>query len=163
CTGVDACESCVESHCDSQAQACYGSGYKSGNFSGPCAPFITCVSQCNCGDTTCQSGCFGKLTNDCQSCGMTFSNCEMSSGCARPTCTGGTTTPDAPAAPHADAPPGGGGAPDASASGGTECSMLAACCPKLPAQEQPACNQVVGAGNEQACQLTLQTFGAACH
>src|SRR5215467_13900780 len=66
CTGVDTFESCLESHCDSQAKACYGSGYKSGNFSGPCGPFISCISQCNCGDTTCQSGCLGKLTNDCQ-------------------------------------------------------------------------------------------------
>jgi hypothetical protein len=166
CTGVDTFETCVESHCDSQAQACFGSGYKSGNFGGSCGGFIGCTTKCACGDTTCQSGCLAQLTSDCTSCSQTFSSCEMSSGCAQPVCTGGSTPdapvfvfPDAPQGPHADAPPGGGGA-DAPPTG-TECTMLAACCPNLPAQEQPTCNQVVALGNEQACQASFTAFG--CH
>ena len=170
CTGVDAFESCVESHCDSQAQACYGSGYKSGSYGGPCGGFLGCVTKCACGDTSCQSGCLSQLTSDCSTCSQTFSSCQQSSGCAQPVCTGGSSTPDgplfsfpdAPVGPHADAPPGGGGGADAPA-GGSECSLLAACCPKLPSAEQPVCTQVAGAGNEQACQITLTTFGAACN
>lgn len=168
CTGVDTYESCVESHCDSQAQACFGSGYKSGNFSGPCGGFIGCVSSCACGDTACQTGCISQLTNDCTSCSQTFSTCETSSGCAMPVCTGGATAdapifsfPDAPTGPHADAPPGGGGADAPPTSG--DCATLAICCPKLPAEEQSTCNQIVGAANEQACQLTLTALGAACN
>ncbi len=169
CTGVDTFETCVESHCDSQAQACFGSGYKSGSYGGSCGAFIGCTSKCSCGDMACQSACLGQLTNDCSTCSQTFSTCEESSGCARPVCTGGSTPdgplfsfPDAPSGPHADAPPGGGGTADAP-SGSNECTLLAACCPKLPSAEQPACTQVAGAGNEQACQLTLSAFGAACN
>jgi hypothetical protein len=51
-------------------------------------------------------------------------------------------------------PEGGLGLFDSGAATGA-CATLAACCPKLPAQDQTACTFVSGFNNQSACQTAL--------
>jgi hypothetical protein len=78
---------CVESKCGSAFQECYGSGYKSGSFSGPCGTWIGCYAKCNC-DKTCQSAC-GLPPAECNTCLSTkVTPCVLGAACTYPMCNG---------------------------------------------------------------------------
>jgi hypothetical protein len=57
-TQSDACNTCLAAHCASQADAAFGSGWQSGDFSGgACGSYVGCAEGCACGDTSCLSKC----------------------------------------------------------------------------------------------------------
>jgi hypothetical protein len=78
-----ACTSCEESMCVSEATAAYGSGYTSGDFSGgACASLINCIAGCQCTDSACFQNCTASMecTNALQA-GESCSNQKCSSHC----------------------------------------------------------------------------------
>jgi hypothetical protein len=122
--GSGACASCLQAKCDSQNQACLGSDYKNGNFSGPCGPLVACTCKCASSDVQCLSGCYGKNTPACMTCSQastacTQQNCSTECGTAQ-----GTGTADMAMPLSAN------------------CAALAACCaqPTFPAAQQAGCS-----------------------
>jgi hypothetical protein len=162
---------CLISKCDAQFQACYGSGYKSGSFSGACGPYLTCISKCGCTDMACKSAC--TITPDCQTCitGM-LAGCALSSGCTLPVCTGTGTGGTAGAGTGGTAGAGTGGAGGAgtggaggSGGGGTGCAALSTCCAafadagaKMACQQALAEFQMLGAQGDQACTQAVSLY-----
>jgi hypothetical protein len=132
---------CIQGKCDSAFTACYGAGYKTGSFSGPCGTLITCQSKCGCNDSACRAAC-GQPSAECQTCGVSLGTCVASSGCTFPTC----------------------GGADAGGGGGTTCADLKKCCDSIADAAQKAqCNmfyeQVKGV--EQACAGSLNIYRAS--
>jgi len=117
CTGTSEYESCVIKACDAKIVACWGSGYQSGSFSGPCADVMNCMLACPCDAnySSCQQTCAMKMMSNtaCQTCSLEVSTCMQGSGCKQPVCTG--TGVDQGSLQK-----------DGGVSGG--CATLAACC-----------------------------------
>ncbi len=91
CTGGEQYEQCLMAKCDNQYQQCLGPSYKAGAYSGPCAAAMNCLLGCACGDLNCELGCQTKYTDECESCSEAADDCEKSSGCQQPVCSGGTS------------------------------------------------------------------------
>jgi hypothetical protein len=136
-----ACASCLQAHCATETNGCYGAGWQSGNFSGGgCSELVTCSAACACGDTSCQGACVPKVTAACTTCSSAVSSCQ-SSHCSTEcstTTSGGAGT--------------GGGVAGAGATSAT-CADLAKCCAStsLPAQSMSGCTQVVQSKNDSVC------------
>jgi hypothetical protein len=79
-----ACTSCVESMCASEATNAYGSGFASGNYGGgACGSYVSCIAGCACNDTSCLGKC-GAPSQTCQTAlqaGETCSDQKCSSPC----------------------------------------------------------------------------------
>jgi hypothetical protein len=80
---LDGYSACFATACDPTFQMCYGPGYKSGQYSGPCGTYETCASKCACNDTACTSAC-GTTPTDCTSCLAGLLSCAFS--CPLPAC-----------------------------------------------------------------------------
>ena len=120
--------SCMTSKCDAQFSACYGSGYKDGSFGGTCGDYITCVTACECNDTTCMQKC-PIPGDDCASCVEKLSTCMEQ--CPEPACMKGDGTGD-----------------------GKSCTELEDCCAaKEDEEERSACEQALelAGGNDVSC------------
>lgn len=113
-------DECFATACDSKFAECYGAGWKSGTYAGPCGTYIACFNACGCGDTECFTKC-PDPSAECSDCRIRSSSC--SDGCTLPKC--GT----------------------ASTSGGTACADLAACCAKI---ESPSFKQNCDQSKETA-------------
>lgn len=113
-------DECFATACDSKFAECYGAGWKSGTYAGPCGTYIACFNACGCGDTACFTKC-PDPSAECSDCRIRSSSC--SDGCKLPTC--GT----------------------ASTSGGTACADLATCCAKI---ESPSFKQNCDQSKETA-------------
>lgn len=81
---LDAYSSCFTTACDATFQMCYGPGFKSGQFSGPCGTYEACTSKCACTDSACVSAC-GTQPADCTSC-LVGGLLTCSASCTRPAC-----------------------------------------------------------------------------
>lgn len=79
---------CLLDECEAGFKKCYGDGFMSGNFGGPCGTFMACVQKCGCGDTEC----FATCTPDdaCQSCVQETGTCGES--CTEPACASAGTS-----------------------------------------------------------------------
>jgi hypothetical protein len=146
---------CLFSKCDAAFTACYGSGYKSGTFSGPCSTYITCLSKCGCSDSACRTAC-GQPSAECISCETMIGTCVLSAGCMYPTCTGAAGADGAAGA-------GGAGGAGGTGGGGSGCAGLTACCNAMTMAAQKAqCLQAVSGlmSNDQACSSLLAVYRA---
>jgi hypothetical protein len=136
---------CLTSACDSKYTECFGAGYKTGTFSGPCGTYLTCVNACACNDTACTSKC--TAPSACTTCLQGIGSCSAT--CTAPACaTGGSS----------------GGT-----SGGTgakkSCADLQACCAKITdATKKSQCDQTYNAvkSSEDSCNSIYSTFAADC-
>jgi hypothetical protein len=48
---------CTADACQAGFEACYGAGFRSGEYTGACKPFIDCARRCDCYDTDCVLAC----------------------------------------------------------------------------------------------------------
>jgi hypothetical protein len=137
---------CVTSKCSSQYSQCYGSGWQSGSYSGPCGTYLTCVSACGCTDTACYGKC--TATTECSTCLQGVGNC--SAGCTLPACyTAGSS----------------GGTSGSSGSAAHTCADLTTCCGKIAdATMKSSCESAVSgaAGNDATCNSFYPAFGPSC-
>jgi hypothetical protein len=77
---------CLETACATEYMACYGAGYKSGNYGGPCGTYAQCYAACGCNPpSSCTSAC-GAATQDCTACLSTLGACVAPAACSRPAC-----------------------------------------------------------------------------
>lgn len=91
---VDTYEQCVMNACDAEMKQCFGSGYRSGSYGGPCGSWLTCSAKCACNDNACEQKC--QPENACMDCIAGTSKCTESAKCTRPACmTGGGSKSDA--------------------------------------------------------------------
>lgn len=104
---------CLTDKCDTGYKKCYGDGYKSGTFSGPCGTWMACVQKCDCNDTSCILAC--KPDEACQACSTEISTCGDS--CTEPECSKQ-------------------GVPDGGNNANATCADLQACCDSMAAGEQ---------------------------
>jgi hypothetical protein len=146
-------EQCLINKCDADYAACFGAGYKSGAFGGPCGPYVQCVLACPCDSNhaTCEQNCFPKATSECMTCGQTVDTCENNSGCVDP-CAGSGGGGQGGSGQGGS----GQGGTGLGGTGGTgttvTCAQLKDCCAKLPAgQAQTGCLALANAGNEANC------------
>lgn len=102
---------CLADKCEAGWKKCYGDGFMSGSFSGPCGTYMECVQKCDCADTNCVIAC--KPDEACQTCATEIVGCGDS--CTEPECA--KTTPDA-------------------GSKNATCADLTACCDSMAAGEQ---------------------------
>lgn len=163
---LDTYDNCIIGQCGSTLATCYGSGYQSGSFSGPCGTYGSCASKCACTDTACKTAC-GQPSSDCQSCLTPFTACILSSSCTIPAClfsgggSGGTSG-------GAGGRTGGAGGFTGSLGGTTgttgTCADLLACCNAASATVKAACmngyNSVVSSG-DAACGGVLSGIKAS--
>jgi len=151
---------CIMSKCDSAFQTCYGAGYKSGNFSGPCQSWIACYAKCACNDMACRNAC-GFPMGECLTCATMTGSCVSSSGCMAPVCTGSGTGGSG----------GGGGASGTGGAGGGgggsgTCADLMKCCASMTnAQLKMACDAQYNAlksqaGGDSACGMLAAQYKA---
>jgi hypothetical protein len=148
CTGTAEYESCVIYKCDVEFTTCYGSGYQSGTFSGPCAAVLQCMATCKCDATyqACATGCASKLTAACQTCAPDVGTCVAESGCKPPVCTGSGT---------------GTGTGTGSGSGSGNCSTLATCCATIKESLKEPCDLIVSQGDETVCSQAYASWNTA--
>jgi hypothetical protein len=148
---------CIFSKCDSQYQACFGAGYKSGSFGGTCQAYIACFSKCGCGDNACRAACPAP-TGECQTCLTQLGTCTIGAGCTPPTCGGGGA--------GGGGGGGGGGAGGGGGGGSGTCADLMKCCASATnASIKQACeaqyNALKGqAGSDMACGLIAGQYKA---
>ena len=169
CTGEAAYAACSMNACGAQYQACFGSNYASGNFTGgACAGFMTCELQCPCDSTaqTCEMNCSTQYLVTaagvtCAACLETLSACVTAAKtpptgtgtCAPPVC---TTTP-APTSTATST------ATSISTATGTNCLALQACCATIPVALASACQASLtnAAGVDTTCALIVSGFKQA--
>lgn len=161
CTGTAEYETCINGACNSDFVACYGAGYKTGSFSGPCADYVNCTMACACDAnySSCSQACVSKMTSDCQSCAMKLGTCVQGASCTKPVCTGGGT------GGSAGNPGTGGGGGSAGSTGGTieTCADLAACCAKVSEPNaKSACDTIVGQAIEENCKAAGAGYAQLC-
>jgi len=120
CAAQDSYYSCLAGKCDAQAKTCFGASYASGTFAGACQALITCTMACPCDDTgpLCLAACYGSITSDCTTCVGAIQACQS----AAATCVPATCTNDSGTAAKNDS---------GTATGGPNCTALAACCPAM--------------------------------
>lgn len=144
---------CIQSKCDSVYSMCYGAGYKTGSFSGPCGTYITCSNACDCTDTACRSKC--TLDPTCTSCISMFSSC--SEGCTIPACaTSGGTSGTSGGTSGAS-----GGTSGTSGTTGKTCADFAACCAAKTGTAQTQCNQAydaIKANGDATCNAAYSSY-----
>ena len=75
-TASSACSTCEQANCTAELSAAFGSGFTTGTPGGACAAYMECTRACACGDTSCYSGCQGKIDASCQSAVTAVSACE---------------------------------------------------------------------------------------
>ena len=172
---IDTYDNCLLGQCGSQLSTCYGSGYQSGNFSGPCASNGSCISKCSCGDSACNTAC-GQPSSTCVSCLSSVASCFLASTCTQPAClsAGGTGGTSGGTGGHVGGLGGssGGGIGGFTGSlggftgtGSGTCADLAACCNATMASLKTTCqaeyNSAVGSGDAMCgtvLSLIKQTF-----
>lgn len=86
CPGQDAYDTCQQNACGAKYEACLGSGYLTGSFSGPCQSTMECLLSCSCDDSACSLACFQNASTACADCMEAASDCEERSGCVEPAC-----------------------------------------------------------------------------
>jgi len=131
---------CLMDKCDTSYKKCYGDGYKSGSFSGPCGTFITCLQKCDCTDTQCILAC--KPDEACSTCSE-----EMQ------TCAGSCTEPECSKIGN-----------DAGDTANATCADLQACCDSVADPDQKeGCQQAKDAANDDdaACSSYYSAFKTA--
>ena len=122
---------CVGNACAAGYAQCFGAGYKSGSYSGPCGSYISCAQACACDDSACSKACAKKLDSACVTCVGQFEDCDNS--CPKPECMTASSS-------------------SSSSSSGTTtvaktCADLQACCRALSGSDQTSCNSLVTAAN----------------
>lgn len=135
---------CINDKCGAKFAECYGPGYKTGNFGGPCGTYITCSNACACNDTTCYQKC-GTPAPACSTCLQGVGTCT--SACTAPACATASTSSSS-------------GGP-----GAKSCADLKACCDAIvdPAKKTE-CNQTYSAvkASEASCNAIYTTYAAQC-
>lgn len=83
-------QTCITTSCATGLQTCYGSGFMTGQFSGPCGTYAACVGKCSCSDNACRTAC-GAQPTECSSClSSSLTTCAFSCLTQLPACaTGG--------------------------------------------------------------------------
>jgi hypothetical protein len=133
---------CVYGKCDTQYRDCLGANYKTGNFSGACASYYSCLAGCGCTDQACRTACATSgLSGDCLACFTSkLSPCLITADgmCPRPACfnsgAGGAGGSGAGGSGAGGSGAGGTGAGGTGAggsagdAGGGTCADLMACC-----------------------------------
>lgn len=140
-----ACDDCMQSQCGAQLAECYGSGYASGNFGGPCGPVIQCQCSCPEGDLGCIVACGSKGGSACETCAAKIGSCEKTK-CA--SACGSSSTPDSGTPPSA---------------GGCE-NLGTNCCPKISdAEAKQGCEELAGMGDDGMCDQAFDSWdGILC-
>jgi hypothetical protein len=72
---LDAYARCATDNCDAEYKECYGAGYASGNFSGPCGAQVTCTNKCDCADDACRKACVSDAA--CNTCSQKLAQCIL--------------------------------------------------------------------------------------
>jgi len=154
---IDTYDNCVFGQCGSAVTTCYGAGYQSGSFSGPCGSYGSCISKCSCTDSACKTAC-GQPSSDCSTCGTNIATCAFSSTCMIPACLlGGTGVGGTSGGAGGHVGGAGGSAGGLGGSTGTTatCADLLACCNAANATVKPACmngyNMAVSMGGDPTC------------
>jgi hypothetical protein len=133
---------CIQHQCSTGFTQCFGPNWSTGNYSGPCASFLGCITKCGCGNQACFQAC-GQPSAECQTCTQALGNCAQS--CDPPACAGR----DAGSSGTSGSSGASSGSSGTSGSTGMECSQLAACCAAIADQNM-----------RMSCQMTLsQTMG----
>lgn len=66
---IDAYSDCIITTCDAEYKQCFGDGYLTGSFGGPCADLMTCANSCQDCDQTCLKACSDQsFAGACQDC-----------------------------------------------------------------------------------------------
>jgi hypothetical protein len=146
CVGEQAYLDCLTAACGTQVEACFGSNYANGDFTGGrCAAYRTCERACPCdaAGNTCVAACaqqYMLLAPECMACASSLQSCTVAAGCKAPVCTSTGTT---------------------SATG--RCTALASCCGSLPSTTATSCQvALAGAGDVDAtCAAVLEALQAA--
>ena len=126
---------CVVSACDTKFTECYGAGWKTGSFTGPCGTYITCTQACACGDTACYTKC-GQPDAACSTCIEGSASCAQS--CKAPACASTSGGVDS-------------GTSGTSGGGGATCADLGACCAKITdASIKSQCDKAKASTNDDA-------------
>lgn len=132
---------CLLSKCDAAYKKCYGDGYRSGSFSGPCGTWIACVQKCDCSDTGCILAC--QSDDACQTCASEVESCHDT--CEEPECSKQ-------------------GVPDSGDGGSATCADLQACCDSMePGEKKDGCQSAKDGsnGDDATCAQYYGTFKAA--
>jgi hypothetical protein len=157
---LDTYNNCVLAACDADYKECYGSNYKSGDFSGgSCSSLIACESKCACNDTACSAACLkgpdGGIAIDptCSACSQKLGTCVSGTTCTVPACmkTGSSS--------------GTSGTSGSSGSSGQTCATLQACCDKITdATFKSACQSAhdSASGNDATCNTLYPSFKSYC-
>jgi hypothetical protein len=138
---------CINDKCGAKFTECYGPGYKTGDFSGPCGTYIKCTQACPCNDTACFQKC-GTPDAACTTCIQGVGTC--SSACTAPACmTSGSSSSSS----------------GSSGSVAHSCADLKACCDKIAdPDKQTECNQTYSAvkASEPSCSAIYSTYAPQC-
>lgn len=128
---------CVAAACDMQYTECFGPGWTTGSFSGPCAELVTCTNACACGDQMCRAKC--TVAPACMTCLLGTTQC--SSTCKPPACASGSS--------------------GATGEPGAECARLATCCAAIKNVDvKQQCNdshKLLGM-NDSACKTVADAY-----
>lgn len=158
--------SCVEDACSDKYEECYGPNYKKGEFSGACASYMECVSECDCDDAACTQAC--TMTSACQSCVFGFASCS-SSCIGKLSCAtggsgdGGTLSFDASLGDSGVVIKDGSiSVGDATISLNKTCKDLQTCCASISnASQKNTCTMAYDAlkgSGDQACSVAISSF-----
>lgn len=133
---------CIAAQCDTTFTQCYGAGYKSGTFGGPCGTYITCTQACGCDDDACRAKC--TLDDACKNCVIpAVSTCA--SKCEAPACASGGSS----------------GSSGSSGGATKSCADLKTCCDGLADEDKKTeCNQVYDGvkGSEPSCNAVYASY-----
>jgi hypothetical protein len=152
CTGEAEYASCTVAACRAEYEACYGSNFASGNFTGStCADLMACQLKCPCDATatTCESSCrsqYAPLGSACLSALGALTVCVAANTaptgtCVSAVCTGGTPT-------------------------ATGCAAALQCCQALAAAYGESavqqCAAMLAGQTDEACNQLITTYKALC-
>jgi hypothetical protein len=155
---LDAYATCVITGCDATFQACYGPGFKSGQYSGPCGTHEDCLSKCDCNDTACRTAC-GTAPTECTTCQLGLVSCVLP--CVPACATAGLGGSFGGLGGSFGGPGGSFGGLGGSSGSGTCLADALACCNRAAAANQTACNtayQAISGLGETACAAGLPTL-----
>jgi hypothetical protein len=149
CTGEAAYNTCISTACGTDAKACFGANYASGDFTGsPCADYMGCIMKCPCDATasTCEANCSTQTLQTaagatCLTCLTTLGTCVAGAGCTQPNCTTTTTT-------------------TTNTSTGTGCAAAVACCTSLATLDATLAQQCQAALAGQTDAVCAQVVAA---
>ncbi len=165
---IETYDNCVYGQCGSAVAACYGTGYQSGSYSGPCASYATCAAKCGCTDSACKTAC-GQPSTDCSTCQNNIGICAFGSTCTIPACllggsgVGGTS---GGTGGHAGGAGGSAGGLGGSTGATGTCADLLACCNAANVAVKPTCmngyTTVMSMGDGACGQLLAQIKASVC-